>query len=227
MTKHERLRIKAMLEAVVARIYELDDQDLKVIFKDCDHPEASLRKQGLKKTLDPKGFWRVDQDKDPELRHTVLTLAAFRDLKAMIEAHGGDREKGIEAFCNQNDGEGWMLPETLCLADLGLGHDERAKTPQPVRARLGERFLPWQLEQSAEDSWKECELHARNLLGEAGFARLQAELRGEIVPDEEPVPPAQPEAASENGDDFELVPGAPLKKKGKKTKDPVGQKHMF
>ncbi|MFP4193270.1 MAG: hypothetical protein ACLFU6_14515, partial [Candidatus Hydrogenedentota bacterium] len=75
----------------------------------------------------------MDKDKDPELRHTVLTLAAFRDLEAMIEAQGGDRDKGVEAFCAQNDGEGWMLPETLRLADLGLGHDERAQHPQPVR----------------------------------------------------------------------------------------------
>ena len=96
-------------------------------------------------------------------------------------AHGGNREAGIEAFCSQNDGDGWMLPETLRLDDLGLGHDGRAKEAQPVRSRLGERFLPWQLEQSVEDSWAECERHARNILGEAGFAQLQAELNGQEV----------------------------------------------
>jgi hypothetical protein len=83
-----------------------------------------------------------------------------------------------------NDGDGWQLPESLCLADLGLGHDELAKKPQPVRERLGPRFLPWQLEQSLEESWAECEMHARNILGEEGFARLQAELRGEKLSSE-------------------------------------------
>lgn len=77
-------------------------------------------------------------DHDPELRHTVLSLCAFRDLKEIIAAHSGDREQGIAAFCGQNDGDGWMLPEALRLSDLGLGHDERAKELQPVRERLGE-----------------------------------------------------------------------------------------
>lgn len=125
-------------------------------------------------TWNPKGFWRVDKDKDPELRHTVLTIVAFHDLKEKIRAADGDREKGIEAFLAQNDGEGWMLPETLRLADYGLGHDERAKQPQSVATRLGPRFYDWQLAQSAEESWRECHLHARNLLGEAGYRQLVA-----------------------------------------------------
>jgi hypothetical protein len=69
-----------------------------------------------------------------------------------------------------------MLPETLCLADLGLGHDERAKVPQPVRDRLGPRFLPWQEEATPEESWEECERHARYLLGDEGFEALQEQL---------------------------------------------------
>ena len=122
--------------------------------------------------LRPTGFWRVDKDKDPELRHTVLTLVAFHDLEEKIRACGGDREAGIEAFLGQNDGEGWMLPETLRLADYGLGRDERARHPQPVASRLGPRFYDWQLAQSAEESWRECHLHARNLLGKGGYREL-------------------------------------------------------
>ena len=91
----------------------------------------------------------------------------------------GDREKGIEAFCSQSDGEGWMLPETLRLADYGLGHDERAKEHQPVSSRLGSRFYDWQLEQNAEESWRECHLHARNLLGESGYRKLLDEIDAE------------------------------------------------
>ena len=140
-------------------------------------PAARFSDKTFYRTLDPKGLWRVNNDNDPELRHTVLTLAAFSDLKEIIAQHGGDRDRGLEAFCNMNDGDGWQLPETLCLADLGLGHDDRAKAPQPVRSCLGERFLPWQLEQSVEESWAECEMHARNILGDGGFGRLQEGLR--------------------------------------------------
>jgi len=146
------------------------------ILRDCDHPKENYSNKSITQALDPKGFWRVDKEKDPELRHTVLTLVAFHDLKETIASCGGDRNKGIETFCAQNDGDGWMLPETLRLADLGLGHDDRAKEHQPVRSRLGERFLPWQLEQTPEESWKECELHARNLLGEKEFNRLKERL---------------------------------------------------
>ena len=63
-----------------------------------------------------------------------------------------------------------MLPETLRLADYGLGHDERARVHQPVASRLGPRFYDWQLAQSADESWRECHLHARNLLGAHGYA---------------------------------------------------------
>ncbi|MGL4500541.1 MAG: hypothetical protein ACRCU2_15850, partial [Planktothrix sp.] len=84
---------------------------------------------------------------------TVLSQIAFHELKRL----------GLETFLNLNDGEGWMLPETVRLADYGLGHDTRAEEPQPVAARLGERFLPWQLEGSVEESWQECERHADNL----------------------------------------------------------------
>ncbi|MCP4406576.1 MAG: hypothetical protein GY807_02220, partial [Gammaproteobacteria bacterium] len=73
------------------------------------------------------------------------------------------KQKGLDAFLSQNNGEGWLLPESLRLADYGLGHDDRAKAPQPVAPRLGPRFLPWQLEKSVEESWAECERHAENL----------------------------------------------------------------
>ena len=69
-----------------------------------------------------------------------------------------------------------MLPETLRLADYGLGHDERAKQPQPVASRLGPRFYDWQLTQTPDESWRECHLHARNLLGEAGYQQLLEEI---------------------------------------------------
>jgi hypothetical protein len=152
------------------------------MIKDCDHSLEAMQNSKFASTLYVKGFWRVDKDKLPEHRHTVLTLVAFDDLQEKIAACGGDVDKGIEAFCAQNDGEGWMLPETLRLADYGLGHDDRAKEHQPVRECFGPRFYDWQLAQSPEESWRECHLHARNLLGKGGYEALLAELAGETTP---------------------------------------------
>ncbi len=164
ITPHERLRLRAMLDAIVAALYGLDRADFAWILRDCDHPTAQLRDRAFCRTLDPKGFWRVDKDQDPELRHTVLSLVAFDALQTSIGAHNGDRDAGIRAFCDQNDGDGWMLPDTLRLADHGLGHDDRALAPQPVASRLGPRFLDWQLAQTPEESWAECERHAKAIL---------------------------------------------------------------
>jgi hypothetical protein len=157
-------------------MFGLTTEDLVHLLNGCDFPYDLLHNSLVSASLDARGFWRVDKDKDPELRHTVLTLIAFHDLEEKIRACGGDREKGIEAFLNQNDRKGWMLPETLRLADYGLGHDERAKHPQPIASRLGPRFYDWQLAQSPEESWRECHLHARNLLGEIGYLRLLEEI---------------------------------------------------
>lgn len=164
-----RSEANASLDAIAAAHFGLDDGDWTHVIQGCDRPVGSA--SGI-----AKGFWRVDKDKDPELRHTVLTLVAFHDLEEKIRACGGDRDAGIEAFLGQNEGEGWMLPETLRLADYGLGHDERAKHPQPVASRLRPRFYDWQLAQSAEESWRECHLHARNLLGEQGYSELLDEI---------------------------------------------------
>lgn len=156
----------------------------------CDYPLAWLGQKGFARAFDPKGFWRVDKDLDPELRHTVLTVVAFDVLEKLIEQHGGDRDAGIAAFCALNDGEGWMLPETLRLADYGLGHDERAKEHQPVASRLGPRFLDWQLAQTPEESWAECERHARAILGDEEFERRFGAGGGADAPmsDEQPTP---------------------------------------
>jgi hypothetical protein len=165
-TISERLRLNVILTVIAAFDFSLSQAQLNHILADCDYRNPD------DKNIEPKGFWRVDKDKDPELRHTVLTLVAFHDLEEKIHACGGDQKKGIEAFLNQNDGEGWLLPATLRLADYGLGHDERAKHLQPVASCLGPRFYDWQLTQTPEESWRECRLHARNLLGEVGYQQL-------------------------------------------------------
>jgi hypothetical protein len=168
-TAHERVRKRCKADAIVASLYGLSRDEFAWLLRDCDHPVAQLGDKSFCRLLDPKGFWRIDKDQDPELRHTVLSLAAFDDLQRTIAA-AGSRDAGIEAWCGQNDGDGWMLPETLCLADLGLtrtvalDYDERAKAPQPVRSRMGERFLDWQLAQTPAESWAECERHAEAIM---------------------------------------------------------------
>jgi hypothetical protein len=180
LTPHERLRRRCTLDAVVAALYGLEYDDVLWILRGCDWPRQAVTRPEFAGTLDGKGFWRIDKEEDPELRHTVLTAVAFHELASCIEDSGGVAS-GVQAFCAQNGGAGWSLPDTIRLGDYGLGHDTRAEEAQPVAARLGPRFLPWQLEQSVEESWLECEGHARAILGQEGFERLQAELRGDAV----------------------------------------------
>jgi hypothetical protein len=138
---------------VIAFSYRLPLTAIEWLTQECDFPAAALQRKDLTRTLDPKGFWRFEKDKDPELRIAVLAQVAFRELERV----------GLRDFLQMNDGEGWMLPETLRLADYGLGHDDRAREPQPVASRLGPRFFDWQLEQGVEESWEECERHAEIL----------------------------------------------------------------
>lgn len=129
ITPHERLRLRCILDAIVAELYGLSYEDFEYILR--DDPS------------DPKGFWRVDKEKPKELRHTTLALLAFKHLK----------EVGLEKFCNED----WQFP-----AD--------------IQEKLGSRFLPWQLEGTPEESWKECEMHARNILGEEGFKNYMRDI---------------------------------------------------
>jgi hypothetical protein len=150
ITTHERVRLRTIIDAAIADLYGLDEADLGWILRDCDHPVNQVCDNRVARGLDPKGFWRVDKEKAPELRHPVLTLIAFHELKKL----------GLERFLSLNEGDGWQIPEAVRLTDYDLGHDARAKERQPVAAALGERFLPWQLDEDVEASWEECRRHA-------------------------------------------------------------------
>jgi hypothetical protein len=150
VTHHERVRLRCILDAAVSEIFCLSESEYAAVLADCDRPAAWLEEKANSRSLDTKGFWRVERKVDPELRQTVLAQVAFQELKRV----------GLDRFLSLNGGEGWMLPDKLRLADYGLGHDDRAREPQPVASALGPRFYPWQCERSAEDSWRECELHA-------------------------------------------------------------------
>ena len=165
LTLRRRLERVAMVDAITAVAMGLTEPEFRHVLADCDRPSGPVD------SANPKGFWRVDKQKAPELRRTALALIAFQDLQSKIIG-AGDRKSGMESFIAQHKGEGWLLPETIRLADHGLGHDDRAMHPQVVSGRLGPRFFDWQLAQSGEESMRECHLHARNLLGASDYARL-------------------------------------------------------
>src|SRR5690606_35550032 len=109
------LRLRCIVDALAADYFHLDSRHFREVLAECDFGLGA-------RPADVKGFWRVDKNKHPEHRHTVLAFVAFRDLEEKIREQG-NRDTGICAFLEQNGGEGWMLPETLRLADYGLGHD--------------------------------------------------------------------------------------------------------
>ena len=59
-----------------------------LLLADCGHPAAALKSARLTRTLDPKGFWRVDRDLEPGQRRTTRTLFTFRRLMNLLEAGG-------------------------------------------------------------------------------------------------------------------------------------------
>ena len=150
VTAHERLRLKCVLDACMAYTYGLTYEDFQWLLLETDHPASFLASKKNTKKLDQKRFWRIDKELDPELRHTVLSQVAFHDLL----------QRGVDEFLSQNDGEGWLIPEQLRLADFGLGRDDRSNESHAVASRLGPRFLDWQLEEDTVISWKECAAHA-------------------------------------------------------------------
>jgi hypothetical protein len=90
ITEHERLRLRCILDAIVAELYDLDYDDFAWILRNDPN--------------NPKGFQRVDKEKPIELRHTTLALAAFKRLK----------EVGLEAFSQED----WQFPAPIA-AQLG------------------------------------------------------------------------------------------------------------
>lgn len=148
----ERLRLRCMAEALIAQSLSLSLDDFRYILANCDFPSSWLNDEFTGK-LDPKGFWRIDKALDPELRLTVLSMVAFQDLS----------EQGHDKFLNHNGGKGWCIPETIRLADYGLGHDARAEGPLPVAERLHKHFGRTQAIVDVELLARERAAHAKLL----------------------------------------------------------------
>lgn len=75
-----------------------------------------------------------------------------------------------------------MIPEKLKFSvreDGTIDFDDPNGTEYEIASKLGPRFLDWQLEGTPEESWKECEMHARNILGEKGFEEFMSKLNEE------------------------------------------------
>ncbi len=70
ITPHERLRLRCILDAIIAELYGLEYDDLVWILREKQEDQSNS-----------KGFWRGDEDKPHALRQTTLTLAAFKRLK--------------------------------------------------------------------------------------------------------------------------------------------------
>jgi hypothetical protein len=160
------------VEVAIAMRFGINETEFREILRDCDRSIEALASSAITRTLDTKGFWRFERELLPELRLAVVSQVAFRAALSV----------GLEGFLGQNDGRGWMLPETLRLSDYGLGHDDRAKELQPIASALGPRFYKWQMEQSVQESWEECERHA--------------EILAELLPPQDP----EKKTDSESGD---------------------------
>ncbi|MCO5106226.1 MAG: BREX-1 system adenine-specific DNA-methyltransferase PglX [Burkholderiaceae bacterium] len=149
LTVHERRRLQAINDALIATTLGLSDHDFRQVIADCDLPVERLTGEAAK-ALNPKGFWRTDKDLQPELRHPVLAFVAFCDLQ----------DKGLEGFLSQNQGDGWLIPEQLCLGDFALGRDARSREHHPVASQFGPRLFDWQVNEDVSRSWQECAAHA-------------------------------------------------------------------
>lgn len=161
VTRCERRRRIAINEAIMFAAFGLTWDDVRQILANCDLPRSVLDAGGIRQ-LNPKGFWRVDKDLDPENRLPVLSLLSFYSLDQLMKEHQCDIAEAARHLVGLEDGDGWQVPESIRLADYDLGHDKRARERQPVR--LGKRHYAWQQEDPVL-SWRECDLHSQNLNG--------------------------------------------------------------
>jgi hypothetical protein len=114
----ERRRLRAMVDAVVAWAYGLSVKDLRYLLRDCMHSCEDLRKRSIVSILDPKGFWRVDSDLDPESRATNLAVDGLASLYEAVSFAGSDID-GVALFQQRwsSDAERTSLPDSSRSSD--------------------------------------------------------------------------------------------------------------
>ncbi|MBN1204829.1 MAG: hypothetical protein JXB05_07890 [Myxococcaceae bacterium] len=143
VTRYERMRVRCIVEALVAHSFGVTLDDFAWILRETALPQGA---NGAR--LSPKGFWRIDQDQPVELRLPALAYIAYRDLSRI----------GIDKFLEDT---GWQLPDKIRLTELSALGCEGSQEVN-VAERLGARLFEWQRQPTSE-SWQECELHAQTL----------------------------------------------------------------
>lgn len=121
LSRADRLRFGAQLDAVVAAAWGLCARDLAELLSDCAWPEDAPPATWA--GLPPRGHWRVDRTFPPQLRSTVLAVAALSALE----------RTDMDRFLASHAHDGWPLPEALDLARLGFPTESglRRLTPLP------------------------------------------------------------------------------------------------
>lgn len=142
----ENQRRRAVIDAVVAHAYGLSAEDLRWLLKDCSHPTDFYRSRESRRQLDPKGFWRVDEEMPSPIRHTTLCLQAFNDLTDRI-LNGESIAEAVNAMTGIEPDQGWSLPNYAQEIFTAQGLNAEIEYPK----------------QTPAESWLEVESHRTQL----------------------------------------------------------------
>lgn len=77
VTPAARTALKVEADLLVAAALGLTPDDMGRILADCGHPQERLAEASFCSTLPRRGFWRVDRDRPPEVRHTELVRTLY------------------------------------------------------------------------------------------------------------------------------------------------------
>lgn len=142
----ENQRRRAIIDAVVAHAYGLSVEDLTWLLKDCSHPTEFYRNRESRRQLDPKGFWRVDEEMPAPIRHTTLCLQAFVALTDRI-SNGESIAEAVNAMTGMEPDQGWQLPIEAQEIFAAKSLDKEIEIPK----------------QTPDESWLEVEYHRKQL----------------------------------------------------------------
>jgi hypothetical protein len=96
----------------------------------------------------------------------------MQDLEIRLATTDRVREHVIADFTNPSSDTVWRLPRMVALSEYGLGKTGNEREEHDVAEFLGATELEWQRSQDPEESWRECRLHTRNLLGRPKYLEL-------------------------------------------------------
>ncbi|MBK8975754.1 MAG: N-6 DNA methylase [Planctomycetes bacterium] len=133
----------AALDAAVAWTYGLDAATLLRLLSDCALPAELLRSPRHARTLSARGLWRIDRDRPPLERRTVLAVLALLALERRLAAVAPAAAAAtVDAFLAEARDPGyWPREERVDLRALGFATplDATAVGPAPERPAA----LPW------------------------------------------------------------------------------------